>query len=108
MGGIVLAWLAGEAIVFYRWYRLGAPPTPGTVARSSGIFLGLAVIGAYPPARTFATVAAAGVDIAILLQVIGKVPTGITGWPPPAMDFPKTEIFPPGAQTETTPANGSA
>lgn len=108
MGGIVLAWLAGEAIVFYRWGRMGAPPTPGAVAVSSGVFLGLAVIGAYAPARTFATIAAFGVDIAILMQVLGKVPSGVTGWPPPDMDFPKTEIFPPGAQNETGKAGQGA
>jgi len=98
--GLILAWLAGEGMLFYRWGRLGAPPTPGAVAASSGVFAGLAVLSAYPPARTAATLAAWGFDLAIFLQVVGKVPSGVTGWPPPDMDFPATMVFPPGRQSE--------
>jgi hypothetical protein len=108
MGGIVMAWIAGESIVFYRWGKLKAPPTPGTLAMSSGVFLALAVIGSYAPARTFATIAAVGVDLAILLQVLGKTPAGITGWPPPVMDDSTTRIFPSGTQTPAAAGDSSA
>jgi hypothetical protein len=111
MGGLVLAWLAGESIVVYRWWKVKAPPPPGALALSSGLFLGLAVIAQYQPARTVATVTAWALDLAILLQVIGKEPSVTTGWPPPLVDDP-TVILPPGvpskapAQKGTTAAGG--
>ena len=101
MGGFVLAWLAGESIVVYRWVKLKAPPPPGALLLSSGLFVGLAIIGQYEPARTTATVTAWALDLAILLQVIGKAPQGVTGWPPPLIDDPSV-ILPNG-----TPAAGT-
>jgi hypothetical protein len=76
------AWLAAEGIVVYRWVKLKAPPTPGALALPSGLFVGLALLADYPPARGFAIAMAAGVDLAVLVQVLGKAPTGATGWPP--------------------------
>jgi len=96
MGGFVLAWLVGESIVVYRWVKLKAPPPPGALALSSGLFVALAAVGTYQPARTTATVTAWALDLAILLQVIGKTPSGKTGWPPPLIDDP-TVILPFGA-----------
>jgi len=96
MGGFVLAWLVGESIVVYRWVKLKAPPPPGALALSSGLFVALAAVGTYQPARTTATVTAWALDLAILLQVIGKTPSGKTGWPPPLIDDP-TVILPLGA-----------
>lgn len=100
MGGFVLAWFAGEGIVIYRWAKLKAPPTPGALLLSSGLFAALAVIGQYQPARTAATAAAWALDLAILLQVVGKTPTGVTGWPPPLIDDP-TVIMPTGKPSTT-------
>jgi hypothetical protein len=95
--GFFLAWAAGEAIIFYRWGKLKAPPTPGILALSSGLFLGLAVIGdVYKPARPVVTAFAFAVDAAILMQVLGKAPTGTTGWPPALIDD-SSVILPPGA-----------
>ena len=96
MGGFVLAWLVGESIVVYRWVKLKAPPPPGALLLSSGLFVGLAIVGQYEPARTTATVTAWALDLAILLQVIGKTPSGKTGWPPPLIDDPSV-ILPNGA-----------
>jgi hypothetical protein len=102
MGGLVLAWLAGESIVIWRWAKLKTPPPPGALALSSGLFLGLAVIGQYQPARTTVTVTAWALDLAILLQVIGKTPSGKTGWPPPLIDNPAVIL--PGGQSSAAPA----
>ena len=96
MGGFVLAWGFGEGIVVYRWVKLKAPPTPGALLWSSVLFAALAVVAQYQPARTTATVAAWGLDLAILLQVVGKAPQGVTGWPPPEITDP-TVILPNGA-----------
>jgi hypothetical protein len=103
--GFFLAWAAGEAVIFYRWGKLGAPPTPGVLALSSGLFVGLAVIGEYAPARPVVTAFAWAVDLAILMQVLGVAPTGTTGWPPPMIADP-TVILPPGANASSS-ATGS-
>jgi hypothetical protein len=103
--GFFLAWAAGEAIIFYRWAKLGAPPTPGVLAMSSGLFLGLAVIGEYKPARPVVTAFAFAVDAAILMQVLGKAPTGTTGWPPPLIDNAAV-IFPGSAASSTSAGTG--
>lgn len=104
MGGFVLAWLTGEGIVIYRWAKLKAPPTPGALALSSFVFVGLAVIGQYQPARTAATVTAWAFDLAILLQVVGKAPSAQTGWPPPLIGNPSV-ILPTG---QAAPSSSSA
>jgi hypothetical protein len=93
--GLFFAWAIGEGIVFYRWGKLKAPPTPGVLVQSSTVFAGLALISLYQPAKTFATITAVAYDLAILMQVLGKAPTQTTGWPPPAIADP-TAIMPPG------------
>lgn len=106
MGGFVLAWLTGEGIVIYRWAKLKAPPTPGALVLSSFVFVGLAVIAQAQPARTTATVAAWAFDLAILLQVVGKAPSGKTGWPPPMIGDPSV-ILPTGKAAAAS-SGGSA
>jgi hypothetical protein len=81
--GVTLAWLFGEGIITWRWVKNGAPPTPGALIMSSGFFALCALLGEYPPARATATLLAVGIDIAALLQVLGKDPGQATGWPPP-------------------------
>lgn len=103
-----MAWALGEGIIFWRWGKAGAPPTPGVLAMSSGLFLGLAVIGEYRPARPVVTAFAFAVDLAILLQVVGKAPQAVTGWPPQMINDP-TVILPPrntGSSTSAAPAAG--
>lgn len=97
MGPLILAWLAGESIIVYRWAKAGAPPTPGALALGSGLFVLCAVLAEYAPARTAATLLAAGVDVAAYLQIVGKAPaTQQTGWPPVAINDP-TVLLPAGS-----------
>jgi len=94
--GIVLAWGAGLGIITYRWAKAGAPPTPGTLAMASGFFALCALLAEYPPARSAATLLAAGVDLAAWLQIVGKAPAAqATGWPPLPINDP-TVLLPSG------------
>jgi len=95
MGPFVMAWAIGQSIVVGRWVKLKAPPPPGALLWPSVIFIGLAVVAEYQPARAAATVAAFGVDLAVLLQVLGKTSGIRSGWPPPPIDDPNV-ILPPG------------
>lgn len=104
MGLFLAAFLFGEGTVFYRWYKLKAPPTPGALLWPSVIFVGLAVLADYPPARGLAAATAVGVDIAVLMNVLGKAPSGTTGWPPPVMDNATTAVFPSGPSSQQAPA----
>jgi hypothetical protein len=106
--GLFAAWAIGESIVFYRWGKLGAPPTPGVLAASSALFGALAVISIYQPARVFATVTAFGLDLAILMQVIGKAPAATTGWPPPLITDINQVMPGSTANTGASTAGGTA
>lgn len=117
--GLVLAWLAGEGIITWRWVKAGAPPTPGTLLAASGFFALLALLHEFPPARTTATLLAVGIDVAALLQVLpGSQATQQTGWPPLMINDPTVllpaggsngKIVPEGAGIPTTStATGSA
>lgn len=102
--GIVIAWLAGEAMITYRWMKAGAPPTPGTLVMASGFFALCALLGEYRPARPAATLLAFGIDLAAYLQVVGKAPAAqATGWPPPLITDPNVLL--PGG---TAAASGSS
>lgn len=106
MTPLFFAWALGEGIIFWRWGKAGAPPTPGVLAMSTGLFLGLAVLAEYRPARPAVTAFAFAVDLAILLQVVGKGPQQVTGWPPAYIDNPGV-ILPPGAGGSSAAAAGS-
>ena len=86
--GLAFAWLVGEGIIVWRWTKAKAPPPPGVLLLASGLYLGLAIMAEYQPARTVATTFAWAVDLAILLQVVGKDPHTVTGWPPPFITDP--------------------
>lgn len=94
--GLFFAWAIGEGIIIWRWAKAKAPPPPGQLLLASGLFLGLAVIAEYQPARTAATAFAYAVDLAVLLQVVGKDPKAQTGWPPPFINNPAVIL--PGGQ----------
>jgi hypothetical protein len=97
MGGFAMAWLLGEGIVTWRWIKAGAPPTPGSIALSSGFFVLLGLVAASNRAAVPAMTALAfGVDIAALLQVLpGSAVHPATGWPPPLITD-NTIILPTG------------
>jgi hypothetical protein len=90
------AWAIGESIIIYRWVKAGAPPTPGALAAPAGLFIGLAIIAEAPKARPAAVAFAFAVDLAILLQVVGKAPGQFTGWPPPLINDP-AQLLPGGS-----------
>lgn len=110
MGPFVIAWLIGESIIVWRWVKAGAPPTPGVLLLPSGMFAGLAVLAQYAPARITATAFAYAVDLAVLVNVVGKSPGQKTGWPPPMITDPNV-LLPGSSSTGTTqpgnPANSA-
>lgn len=93
----LFAWAIGEGIIVYRWIKSGAPPTPGALLLPSGLFLSLAILAEYQPARATATAFAYAVDLAVLLQVVGKTPKQATGWPPP-QNIPVGSVLPTGSK----------
>jgi hypothetical protein len=92
VGLFLLAWLGGQSIIIWRWAKNGAPPTPGALAAPSVVYLALAVMAEYQPARATAIALAWGLDLAILLQVVGKAPAQSTGWPP--LCIPAGQLMP--------------
>jgi hypothetical protein len=93
VGGFALAFMFGEGMIFYRWIRKAqAPPPPGALALASIIFIALAALAEYQPARGAATAFAWGLDLAVLLQLIGKEPDPPAGWPP--LCVPQGQILP--------------
>lgn len=107
MGLFMFAWLVGEGIIVYRWFKAGAPPTPGALLMPSAIYLALAVLAEHEPARFTATALAWGVDVAVLLQIIGKEPGQVTGWPPP-MITDTSVVFPSGTSAAAKPSSSAA
>ena len=104
--GLFFAWSVGEGIIIWRWAKAKAPPTPGALLLPTALYLSLAVLAEYQPARGVATAFAWAVDLAILMQVVGKDPKQATGWPPPAL--PGTVIWPGGAATAAAAATKAA
>lgn len=86
MRGLILAWIIGESVIVYRSVTQNhAPPVPGTLIATSGLFALLALLAEYQQARSAATALAFGVDIAALINVWGlgggKVPAEGTAAP---------------------------
>jgi hypothetical protein len=105
--GLVMAWLAGEGIITWRWVKAGAPPTPGTLIAASGFFALLALLHEVPQARLTATLLAVGIDVAALLQVLpGSKATQVTGWPPLMINDP-TVLLPSGGKGGKIAAEGA-
>lgn len=99
MGPFVLAWLVGEGIIIYRSVKLHkAPPGPGQLLLSSGVFVLLALISEVGDGgKRLATLLGWGFDIAAWMNIAEIAPkTGKTavGWPP--SQAPDTVIVPDG------------
>ena len=77
MPGIVLAWLAGEALIVYRTYkREHHPPMPGQLLASSGVFAVLGLMAQNRDLRFLAAALAWGFDIAAFYNVAPDILTG--------------------------------
>jgi hypothetical protein len=88
VGLFAFAWIAGEGLIIWRWIKNGAPPAPGALLLPSGVYVALAVLAHYQPAQATAAALAWGFDAAVLLQVVGKDPKQVTGWPPQMINDP--------------------
>lgn len=76
MGPFILAWFIGEGIISYRAIKnTHAPPVPGALLATSGIFGLLAILAEFDAARPTATLLAYGFDIAAFMNIA----PGITG-----------------------------
>ena len=101
MGGFIAAWLVGEGIITYRSVKVQkAPPSPGQLLLSSGLFVMLAILAEAPGAQRLAVTLAWGFDIAALMNLWGtggpKTASKTAGatWPPPKVS--DTVIIPTG------------
>lgn len=97
MGPFIAAWLVGEGIIVYRSVKnQKAPPGPGQLLLSSGLFVMLALLAEAPSARRLAITLAWGFDIAALMNLWGtggpKAGKPVGTWPPPPA--PDTVIIP--------------
>lgn len=84
MGAFVMAWLIGEGIVIYRTIKTQkAPPGPGQLLITSGVFVMLGLLAESDKARPLAITLAYGFDIAAFMNLFGSPPVGAGGqWPP--------------------------
>lgn len=72
MGPFITAWLVAEGIVAYRSIKIQkAPPGPGQLLLSSGVFVALALLAESEKARPLATTLAWGFVIAAFMNVAG-------------------------------------
>lgn len=81
MGLFTLAWLIGEGIIVTRSVRANhAPPMPGALIASSGIFALLALLAESDTARPLAVALAFGFDLAAFMNFAPSITGG--GAPP--------------------------
>jgi hypothetical protein len=77
VGGIALAWAVGEGIIVYRSIRTShAPPVPGALLASSGLFVLLALLAQAQQGRILATTLAWGLDAAAFFNLYAPVTGG--------------------------------
>lgn len=92
MGPLIVAWLVGEGIIIFRSVKQQkAPPGPGQLLLSSGVFVLLALLAENTKGRSLATTLAFGFDLAAFMNLYG------TGKPKTA----KTSAWPPGKAPDT-------
>jgi hypothetical protein len=108
MGPFIAAWLVGEGIIVYRSVKnQKAPPGPGQLLLSSGVFVMLALLAEVRSARSLAVTLAWGFDIAALMNLWG------TGGPKTVKQGPNTKhpaAWPPAQAPDTViiPVSGTA
>lgn len=109
MGPFILAWMVAEGIVIYRSVKQQkAPPGPGQLLFTSGLFIMLALIAEAPKARPLATSLAWGFVIAAYMHLFDK-PSGTTTdktpgkWPPELAGG--TVVIPTGGSGSTPAPN---
>ncbi|HEV2241818.1 MAG TPA: hypothetical protein VGR98_12310 [Streptosporangiaceae bacterium] len=77
MGLFTLAWLIGEGIIVFRSVRANhAPPMPGALIASSGIFALLALLAESDSARPLAIALAYGFDLAAFMNLAPSITGG--------------------------------
>lgn len=86
MGAFIAAWLTGEGIIIYRSVKQQkAPPGPGQLLLSSGVFVMLALLAEAKSAKSLATTLAWGFVAAAWLNIgnVGNKKVSSKGkWPP--------------------------
>lgn len=97
MGPFLAAWMVGEGIIIYRSVKKQkAPPGPGQLLLSSGVFVMLGLLAESQAIRPLAITLAWGFDIAAFMNLFGagEVKQTDSQWPPsPA---PDTVVIPTG------------
>ena len=103
-GGILAAWLAGEAIVIWRIvHRDHSLPAPGALLGITALFLaGALVADVYPPSAPLVTAGLFGLDVAALLNAL---PAGLAGQ---ISEAQTASTSPAGPATGTTQAPGTS
>lgn len=100
MGPFIVAWLVGEGIIVYRSVKKQkAPPGPGQLLLSSGVFVMLGILAEATTVRPLAVTLAWGFNAAALLNLFPQAEAGATNqgegkWPPPLA--PNNVIVPTG------------
>jgi hypothetical protein len=85
VGLFTMAWLIGEGIICWRSVRVThAPPMPGALIASSGLFALLALLAESDTARPLATALAFGFDLAAFMNLYPPVTGGGTAAAPAA------------------------
>lgn len=122
MGPFVMAWLVGEGIIIYRTVKTyKAPPGPGQLMWSSGLFLLLSLIAETDSGRRPATLMAWGVNLAAFMNLFPSAPSAVgkalgqvgkdvvsgttAQWPPPIAV--NTTVIPSGTSADTASTSGS-
>lgn len=110
MGPFLAAWIVGEGIIIYRSVKVQkAPPGPGQLMFTSGLFVLLALLAESERGRPVATALAWGYDIAAYMNLFPNVTTGGAGnkgagkWPPTLAG--NTVIIPDGKTGSNEPTS---
>ena len=82
MGPFALAWMVAEGLISWQSIKRDKiVPGPGRLAVVSGLYIGLAILSEYRPARGVVTAFAWAVNLAVLVQTAGTKPTSnAAGW----------------------------